>query len=69
MTKAYERGHNHLRQFADNAELFKSVGNILFVHMSDKYSARFIKARAKDILPESLAKKTRFGLNMWSIKE
>ena len=65
VSKAVDRGHCHLRQFAENTELFCNVQHLIFVHMSDKYSASYIKKRAKKLLPESFADKVMFGLNMW----
>ena len=64
LTRARNRGHLHLQEIIDNEHLFKDVENILLVHLSDKYSVKYIKRRVDEIVPESLRRKLHLGLVM-----
>ncbi|GFO07504.1 ribonuclease z [Plakobranchus ocellatus] len=55
--KARERGHTHLIEIAENAEIFKDVGHIVLVHFSNKYSTKYIFDCLRDKLPSDLRAK------------
>ena len=59
--KARDRGHMHLQEIVDNADLFKNVESILLIHFSDKYSSKYIHKTVMKTLPESLASKVYIG--------
>ncbi|XP_045171604.2 uncharacterized protein LOC123533793 [Mercenaria mercenaria] len=52
--QARKWGHIHLSEIYENAELFKDVDNILLIHMSDKYSCRYIQEKVFSNIPEAL---------------
>ncbi|XP_013405403.1 tRNase Z TRZ1 isoform X2 [Lingula anatina] len=61
-TKARERGHVHLQELIDNADLFKDVGSIYLMHFSDKYSSGYIWRTVKKVsLPAPLKGKLYVG--------
>ena len=62
--KARERGHCHLQEFIVHEELFKDVENIVLVHISDKYSAKYIHRIVQESMPESLVRKVYLGTYM-----
>ena len=55
--QARQWGHIHLSEIFDNAHLFKDVENILLIHMSDKYSVRYINEQVYSCVPEILKDK------------
>ena len=62
--KARERGHCHLNEFVAHEQLFSDVQNIVLVHMSDKYSAKYLHRTVQELVPESLARKIYLGTYM-----
>lgn len=56
---ARERGHTHLNDLAERAELFRDVGEILLVHFSQRYTNGFI-AENLARLPDGFREKVRF---------
>lgn len=56
---ARDRGHTHLNDLAERAELFKDVEQILLVHFSQRYYNGFIADNLAK-LPEEFRKKVRF---------
>ncbi|XP_064613453.1 uncharacterized protein LOC135477220 [Liolophura sinensis] len=60
--KAKDRGHIHLHELVRNAHLFSNVQSILLIHLSDKYSPRFIRDTVYKSLPHSLVNKVHLGL-------
>lgn len=52
--QARQWGHIHLSEIYENAELFKNVDNILLMHLSDKYSQRYIQEKVFETMPEEL---------------
>ena len=62
--KARERGHCHLNEFVTHEQLFSEVENIVLVHMSDKYSAKYLHRKIPQLVPESLARKISLGTYM-----
>lgn len=52
--QARQWGHIHLSEIYANAELFKNVENILLMHISDKYSVRYIHEKVFNDIPEQL---------------
>jgi len=56
---AFQRGHTHLNDLADRADLFRDVGEILLVHFSQRYTNSFIADHVAK-LPESIRGKVRF---------
>ncbi|KAK0058817.1 nuclear ribonuclease Z [Biomphalaria pfeifferi] len=52
--KAKERGHTHLSELIQHAELFSEVGHIVLVHFSNKYSSKYIKDCFFHRLPQQL---------------
>lgn len=59
--KARDRGHMHLQEIADNADMFKNVENILLIHFSDKYSTKYIQETVKKTLPDSIVNKVHIA--------
>ncbi|KAH3752543.1 hypothetical protein DPMN_187164 [Dreissena polymorpha] len=57
VSQARQWGHIHLSEIYENAELFKDVENILLIHMSDKYSVKYIEEKVYENIPESLQNK------------
>ena len=57
-SKAKERGHCHLMDFAKNANLFQNVGALVLVHLSDRYNRTQADHWIRRSLPVSLQKKT-----------
>ncbi|GAU90015.1 hypothetical protein RvY_02496 [Ramazzottius varieornatus] len=57
-SKAKERGHCHLMDFAKNADLFQNVGALVLVHLSDRYNRRHADQWINRSLPMALKKKT-----------
>lgn len=55
--KARDRGHTHLQELVDNAQLFDSVEKIILIHFSDKYSPKYIMDTVMKLLPPSLSDK------------
>lgn len=55
--KARDRGHCHLCEFTENAELFKDVGHIVLMHFSNKYSPQYIINCLMEKLPTALKDK------------
>ena len=56
--KAHERGHTHLMDIAGNAELFRNVGALVLVHLSDRYNAGHVDYWIRRCLPPWLVNKT-----------
>ncbi|OQV17196.1 putative Ribonuclease Z, chloroplastic [Hypsibius exemplaris] len=56
--KAKERGHTHLMDIAKNAELFRDVGALVLVHLSDRYNATQADHWMRRCLPPWLISKT-----------
>ena len=52
--QARQWGHIHLSEIYKNADLFKDVENILLIHVSDKYSVRYINEKVFNDIPEVL---------------
>lgn len=52
--QARQWGHIHLSEIYENAHLFKDVGNILLMHISDKYSVKYIHEQVFNEIPETL---------------
>ncbi|XP_005100447.2 tRNase Z TRZ1 [Aplysia californica] len=59
--KARDRGHTHLCEIAQNAELFEDVEHIVLVHFSNKYPPKYISDCIRDKLPLSLRNKVTPG--------
>lgn len=55
--KAKDRGHTHLFEIIQNAEIFRDVGHIVLVHFSNKYSANYIRDCLSTKLPTELREK------------
>ena len=55
--QARDRGHIHLFEIFQNAELFRNVDKILLIHFSDKYSIGYINEQVNANVPESLRDK------------
>ena len=55
--QARDRGHIHLFEIFQNAELFRNVDKILLIHFSDKYSIGYINEQVDQNVPESLRDK------------
>ena len=51
---AKDRGHIHLQDIVQNAEIFRDVGALCLVHFSDKYSPSFIHSTLQESLPSDL---------------
>ncbi|XP_077995859.1 uncharacterized protein LOC144449223 [Glandiceps talaboti] len=62
LDKTRERGHIHLDEIIQNAELFQDVESILLMHFSDKYSSSEIEELVKSNLPDSLLGKVHLAL-------
>ncbi|ELT99514.1 hypothetical protein CAPTEDRAFT_108450, partial [Capitella teleta] len=60
--KAREWGHTHLQEIIDRKEKFRDLERILLVHFSDKYSARYIRQRTAEMLPNNLKQKVILGI-------
>ena len=64
--QARERGHIHLFEIFENAELFRNVDKILLIHFSDKYSGRYIEEQVFSNMPEVIRDKvlisTSYGI-------
>ncbi|XP_059175959.1 uncharacterized protein LOC131955739 [Physella acuta] len=52
--KARDRGHTHLSELCQHADLFKDVGHIVLVHFSNKYPAKYIRDCIYHKLPPEL---------------
>ncbi|CAL1536168.1 unnamed protein product [Lymnaea stagnalis] len=52
--KAKDRGHTHLLELSQNADLFDDVGHIVLVHFSNKYSPKYIRDCVYHKLPPKL---------------
>ena len=48
--RARARGHMHLQEFVDNAQVFRDIDKIILLHFSDKYSLGYLKEKTKQIL-------------------
>ncbi|KAH9525426.1 mitochondrial 3'-tRNA processing endonuclease Trz2 [Bulinus truncatus] len=55
--KAKDRGHTHLSELIQNAELFSEVGHIILVHFSNKYPTKYIRDCLHHRLPPQLRNK------------
>ena len=64
IAKARDRGHAHLLEFVENADLFKEIQHLVLIHMSDKYSPNYIRARADKVLPDSLRGKVQLATQL-----
>ncbi len=64
IAKARERGHAHLLEFVDNAQLFENTQHLILTHMSDKYSPNYIRDRVAKVLPDSLKSKVYLGTQL-----
>ena len=64
--QARDRGHIHLFEIFENAELFRNIDKILLIHFSDKYSAKYIQEQVFSNVPEMLRDRilvsTAFGI-------
>ena len=56
--QARSRGHVHLDQIAEDAELFRGVGALLITHLSARYAASEARAILDERLPGWLREKT-----------
>ncbi|XP_041349022.1 tRNase Z TRZ1-like isoform X2 [Gigantopelta aegis] len=54
---ARKRGHQHLAEIVQNADLFKNIQHIVLMHFSDKYSTEYIRTLTSVQLPPSLREK------------
>ncbi len=62
--KARDRGHCHLQEFVDHADLFRHVRNLVLLHFSDKYSSRYVKKQLTELVPDKLRAKIHAGLSL-----
>jgi ribonuclease Z len=56
--KAKDRGHMHLMEIAENAEMFRHVGALVLVHLSDRYNRKQVDYWIRTCLPVWLQNKT-----------
>ncbi|XP_055347146.1 uncharacterized protein LOC129594472 [Paramacrobiotus metropolitanus] len=56
--KARQRGHIHLQDIAKNAELFRHIGALVLVHLSDRYTSGQAQHWVRRLLPQWLLNKT-----------
>lgn len=55
--QARDRGHTHLFEIFQNAELFRDIDKILLIHFSDKYSVKYIQSQVYSNMPQLLQEK------------
>ena len=58
LDKTHERGHTHLAELAERAELFKDVKTLVLTHFSLRYSEEEVKAELA-LFPDSLRDKVQ----------
>lgn len=68
-SKAQTYGHIHLDDIIDNANLFENIGEIIFVHFSQRYSFSKILQILQSRLPAALCHKVRCNLSSFGATE
>ncbi|XP_002738480.1 uncharacterized protein LOC100377136 [Saccoglossus kowalevskii] len=63
ISEAREKGHLHLNELVEHAELFENVESILLMHFSLKYSTQQIEELVASKLPETLKNKVYLALS------
>ncbi|VDN10681.1 unnamed protein product [Dibothriocephalus latus] len=58
LPSAQLHGHIHLQQYAQNADLFHTIGALYLMHFSDRYSVRQITDLINTTFREDLSRKT-----------
>ena len=68
-SKARQYGHIHIDDIVENASLFDSVKELIFVHFSQKYSMSRIIQVLKEKLPVALQRKVKCSLHSFGAGE